>query len=229
MRNASASSARDDGAEAGGIPTRHPGQRTAALAGIPLGFARRSAVGWGRRLVGGDAEQISADLARRGAEEPFTVLSQLKGSAMKFGQALSVFEAAVPAELARPYRDALTSTSGSNHGPYRGWFWLQAVSGGVACLCPALALAQIAAVHSDTGGGGHDRDRRGPVPDPLLRHRSGHEPPTAHGIMHMLLAVVSSGGLVWRPPACGRPLSRDALAGGPAAPGPDRALAARRE
>ncbi|HEX4726831.1 MAG TPA: AarF/ABC1/UbiB kinase family protein, partial [Jatrophihabitans sp.] len=38
----------------------------------------------------------------------FSVLGQLKGGAMKFGQALSVFEAALPEESAAPYREALT-------------------------------------------------------------------------------------------------------------------------
>src|SRR5262249_34490520 len=42
------------------------------------------------------------------AEHLFSVLGQLKGGAMKFGQALSVFEAALPDELAGPYRQALT-------------------------------------------------------------------------------------------------------------------------
>jgi predicted unusual protein kinase regulating ubiquinone biosynthesis (AarF/ABC1/UbiB family) len=36
------------------------------------------------------------------------VLGELKGGAMKFGQALSVMEAAIPEEFAEPYRDALT-------------------------------------------------------------------------------------------------------------------------
>ncbi|HET7531364.1 MAG TPA: AarF/ABC1/UbiB kinase family protein [Mycobacteriales bacterium] len=36
------------------------------------------------------------------------MLGELKGGAMKFGQALSVFEAALPEELASPYRAALT-------------------------------------------------------------------------------------------------------------------------
>ena len=36
------------------------------------------------------------------------MLGQLKGGAMKFGQALSVFEAALPEEMAGPYRQALT-------------------------------------------------------------------------------------------------------------------------
>ena len=89
------------------IPRRSV-QRSARLASLPLGFASRTAAGWGRRLTGGDAGEISADVARRGAEQLFAVLGELKGGAMKFGQALSVFEAAVPPELAEPYREALT-------------------------------------------------------------------------------------------------------------------------
>ncbi|RTL67956.1 MAG: AarF/ABC1/UbiB kinase family protein [Pseudonocardiaceae bacterium] len=82
--------------------------RTAKLAGLPLGVAGRAAAGWGRRLVGGDADQISAQLMAKSAEQLFAVLGELKGGAMKFGQALSVFEAAVPEEFAEPYREALT-------------------------------------------------------------------------------------------------------------------------
>src|SRR5690242_3939741 len=44
----------------------------------------------------------------RSAEQLFAVLGELKGGAMKFGQALSVFEAAVPDELAAPFRESLT-------------------------------------------------------------------------------------------------------------------------
>jgi predicted unusual protein kinase regulating ubiquinone biosynthesis (AarF/ABC1/UbiB family) len=47
-------------------------------------------------------------MSAKTAEQLFSVLGQLKGGAMKFGQALSVFEAAVPDELAAPYREALT-------------------------------------------------------------------------------------------------------------------------
>lgn len=47
-------------------------------------------------------------LSAKAAEQLFEVLGTLKGGAMKFGQALSVFEAAVPEEFAAPYRDALT-------------------------------------------------------------------------------------------------------------------------
>lgn len=82
--------------------------RTARLATLPLGFAGRAALGLGKRVTGLAAEVISADVQHRTAEHLFSVLGQLKGGAMKFGQALSVFEAALPEELAGPYRQALT-------------------------------------------------------------------------------------------------------------------------
>jgi predicted unusual protein kinase regulating ubiquinone biosynthesis (AarF/ABC1/UbiB family) len=54
------------------------------------------------------SDAVSAELQERTAEHLFSVLGQLKGGAMKFGQALSVFEAALPEDLAGPYRQALT-------------------------------------------------------------------------------------------------------------------------
>ncbi|MDQ1740965.1 MAG: hypothetical protein QOE53_2617 [Pseudonocardiales bacterium] len=82
--------------------------RTARLASLPLGVAGRATVGLGRRLSGQSSEDVQADLAQRTAEQLFAVLGQLKGGAMKFGQALSVFEAALPEASAAPYREALT-------------------------------------------------------------------------------------------------------------------------
>lgn len=70
--------------------------RSAKLASIPLGLAGRSAVGWGRKVAGGDAAQIDAEQQRAFAEQVFEVLGQLKGGAMKVGQSLSVLEAAFP-------------------------------------------------------------------------------------------------------------------------------------
>lgn len=87
---------------------RRSSARTAKLASIPIGIAGRAAVGFGRKLAGGDREEIDAKLASQAAEQLFTVLGELKGGAMKLGQALSVMEAAVPEEFAEPYRDALT-------------------------------------------------------------------------------------------------------------------------
>ncbi|MGZ4551990.1 MAG: ABC1 kinase family protein [Mycobacteriaceae bacterium] len=82
--------------------------RTAKLASLPIGFAGRTAAGWGKRLAGRSSEQVGAELSAKTAEQLFAVLGELKGGAMKFGQALSVFEAAVPEEMAGPYREALT-------------------------------------------------------------------------------------------------------------------------
>jgi predicted unusual protein kinase regulating ubiquinone biosynthesis (AarF/ABC1/UbiB family) len=82
--------------------------RTARLASLPLGFAGRTVLGFGKRVTGLASEVISAEIQERTAEQLFSVLGQLKGGAMKLGQALSVFEAALPDSLAEPYRDALT-------------------------------------------------------------------------------------------------------------------------
>ncbi|MGI5530309.1 ABC1 kinase family protein [Streptomyces syringium] len=82
--------------------------RTAKLAALPLGFAGRTALGLGKRIGGRPAELIAAELQQRTAEQLFTTLGQLKGGAMKLGQALSVFESALPEQIAGPYRAALT-------------------------------------------------------------------------------------------------------------------------
>ena len=82
--------------------------RSAKLAALPLGVAGRATIGLGRRIGGRPAELVAAELQQRTAEQLFQVLGQLKGGAMKFGQALSVFEAALPEEVAGPYRAALT-------------------------------------------------------------------------------------------------------------------------
>jgi predicted unusual protein kinase regulating ubiquinone biosynthesis (AarF/ABC1/UbiB family) len=82
--------------------------RTAKLAALPLGFAGRATWGLGKRIGGKSAEIVARELQQRTAEQLFKVLGELKGGAMKFGQALSVFESALPEEIAGPYRAALT-------------------------------------------------------------------------------------------------------------------------
>ncbi|EDY54277.1 ABC transporter ATP-binding protein [Streptomyces sviceus ATCC 29083] len=82
--------------------------RTAKLAALPLGFAGRATWGLGKRIVGESAEIVGRELQQRTADQLFKVLGELKGGAMKFGQALSVFESALPEEVAGPYRAALT-------------------------------------------------------------------------------------------------------------------------
>ncbi len=87
--------------------------RTAKLATLPLGFAGRTAWGLGKRVGGRPAELVAAEVQARTAEQLFKVLGELKGGAMKFGQALSIFEAAMPEEFAGPYRATLTKLQDS--------------------------------------------------------------------------------------------------------------------
>lgn len=82
--------------------------RTARLASLPLGYAGRATWGLGKRIGGRSAELVGHELQQRTAEQLFRVLGELKGGAMKFGQALSVFESALPEDIAGPYRAALT-------------------------------------------------------------------------------------------------------------------------
>nr|WP_214327149.1 AarF/UbiB family protein [Nonomuraea sediminis] len=82
--------------------------RSAKLAALPLGFAGRAALGLGKRIGGKSAELVAQEFQQRTAEQIFKVLGELKGGAMKLGQALSIFEAALPPEIAGPYRATLT-------------------------------------------------------------------------------------------------------------------------
>lgn len=82
--------------------------RNAKLASIPAGFVGRAALGFGKRLTGKSRDEVNAELMEKAANQLFSVLGELKGGAMKVGQALSVMEAAVPEEFGEPYREALT-------------------------------------------------------------------------------------------------------------------------
>jgi len=82
--------------------------RSVRLARLPVGYAGRTAVGTGKRLGGRPAELVTAEIQQRTADQVFRVLGELKGGAMKLGQALSIFEAALPPEIAEPYRATLT-------------------------------------------------------------------------------------------------------------------------
>lgn len=78
------------------------------MAALPIGHAGRAALGIGKRIGGKPAEAVAAEVQQRTAEQVFRVLGELKGGAMKVGQAMSVFEAAFPEEVAGPYRATLT-------------------------------------------------------------------------------------------------------------------------
>src|SRR5215204_1932446 len=79
-------------------------RRGARLASLPLSMAGRATLGLGKRLGGGRAEQVTEQLQEQAAEQLFRVLGELKGGAMKFGQALSLFESVLPEDVAAPYR-----------------------------------------------------------------------------------------------------------------------------
>jgi predicted unusual protein kinase regulating ubiquinone biosynthesis (AarF/ABC1/UbiB family) len=77
-------------------------RRTSRLAALPLRHAARTAAA-ATRLSRLASDQVAA----RTAEQLFGTLGELKGGAAKLGQAMSVFEAAMPEEIAAPYRSAL--------------------------------------------------------------------------------------------------------------------------
>jgi predicted unusual protein kinase regulating ubiquinone biosynthesis (AarF/ABC1/UbiB family) len=83
------------------------------LASLPLGAVSRSAASLGKRLSGVPADEIAAANQARTADQLFRVLGELKGGAMKIGQALSVLEAALPEDIAAPYRSSLTKLQDS--------------------------------------------------------------------------------------------------------------------
>ncbi|WP_457073081.1 ABC1 kinase family protein [Mycobacteroides abscessus] len=81
--------------------------RMTKLASLPAGMAGRAVLGVGKRLTGTSADEVNAELLEKAADELFKVLGELKGGAMKVGQALSVMEAAIPPQFADPFREAL--------------------------------------------------------------------------------------------------------------------------
>ncbi|MEI7545991.1 MAG: AarF/UbiB family protein [Mycobacteriaceae bacterium] len=87
---------------------RGSARRNAKLASLPVGMAGRAALGIGKRLTGKSKDDVNAELMEKAANQLFTVLGELKGGAMKVGQALSVLEAAIPEQFGGPYREALT-------------------------------------------------------------------------------------------------------------------------
>lgn len=81
--------------------------RTAKLAALPWGIAGRAAWGLGKRVGGKPAEAVAAEIQARTADQLYRTLGELKGGAMKVGQALSIFEASLPEDVAAPMRATL--------------------------------------------------------------------------------------------------------------------------
>jgi predicted unusual protein kinase regulating ubiquinone biosynthesis (AarF/ABC1/UbiB family) len=69
------------------------------MVSIPVGIAGRGVLGIGKQLVGQSSSVVLADIQEKTAEQLFKVLGELKGGAMKFGQALSVLRLPFPKSL----------------------------------------------------------------------------------------------------------------------------------
>ncbi|MEV6768497.1 AarF/ABC1/UbiB kinase family protein [Nocardia sp. NPDC051030] len=104
---------RGRGSSGSGVPPVRAVVRTAKLAGIPVAFAGRQAAGVGKRALGKSAAEVNLDIQMRTAQHIFEVLGELKGCATKLGQLLSLYELALPPDLAQPYRAALTQLQDS--------------------------------------------------------------------------------------------------------------------
>jgi predicted unusual protein kinase regulating ubiquinone biosynthesis (AarF/ABC1/UbiB family) len=83
--------------------------RGARLAALPTMYAGRTALGAAKKVGGAPAEAVASEIQRRTVEQLCKTLGELKGGALKLGQAMSVFEAVMPEELAGPYRAALNA------------------------------------------------------------------------------------------------------------------------
>ncbi|MFD6155364.1 ABC1 kinase family protein [Nocardia sp. NPDC060256] len=83
--------------------------RSAKLAGLPMGIMARRVTATGRAMMTGVPRgELDDELIDKAADQMFAVLGELKGGAMKLGQALSVAEASIPPRFADRYREALT-------------------------------------------------------------------------------------------------------------------------
>ena len=94
-----------------------------------------------------------------------------------------------------PVRDAV---SDYGVGPYRGWFWVQVVAGGLACLFLAIALAQLHPFTPTQVVVALIVTAAARLLIPFFAtDQGGSRFQTAHGTIHMILAVIAFGGLVW--------------------------------
>ncbi|NNH70939.1 AarF/ABC1/UbiB kinase family protein [Nocardia uniformis] len=100
--------ARREAQRAEGAPPTRKLVRDAKLAALPVAYAGRQAAGVGWRLFGRPATEVEAEIHMRTAEHVFEVLGELKGSVAKLGQILSVYQDAMPIDLAEAYGLALS-------------------------------------------------------------------------------------------------------------------------
>ncbi|GAB2533649.1 ABC1 kinase family protein [Nocardia heshunensis] len=83
--------------------------RMAKVASIPATLMAQRVAATGKSLLAGaERGSITDEMLDNAADQVFAVLGELKGGAMKLGQALSVAEAGVPPRFADHFREALT-------------------------------------------------------------------------------------------------------------------------
>jgi predicted unusual protein kinase regulating ubiquinone biosynthesis (AarF/ABC1/UbiB family) len=124
-------------------------KRFVQIAGVPLMAGMRAAAGAVAGSVTGDRETRRETNQLKNAETLFAVLGTLRGGAAKLGQALSVFEPAVPQQLIGPYREALTRLQEQLPPvPYASLVSsLRGLPDGVAIEPHAVAAASLGQVH----------------------------------------------------------------------------------
>ena len=94
-----------------------------------------------------------------------------------------------------PIRDAV---SDYGVGPYRTWFWLQAVAGGLACLALGIALARLHPFTPTQVVVALIVTAAARFFIPFFATDQGESRfQTRQGTIHMILAVLAFGGLVW--------------------------------
>ena len=94
-----------------------------------------------------------------------------------------------------PIRDAV---SDYGVGRYRPWFWLQAVAGGLACLALGLALARLHPFTPTQVVVALVVTAAARFAIPFFATDQGESRfQTGHGVVHMILAVLAFGGLIW--------------------------------
>ncbi|MFB8001356.1 ABC1 kinase family protein [Nocardia sp. NPDC056000] len=82
--------------------------RMAKVASIPATLMAQQVAATGRNLfAGAERGGVTDEMLDNAADQVFAVLGELKGGAMKLGQALSVAEAGVPPRFADHFREAL--------------------------------------------------------------------------------------------------------------------------
>ncbi|MEV0294963.1 AarF/ABC1/UbiB kinase family protein [Nocardia sp. NPDC050710] len=93
--------------ERAGNPPTGQVRRGAKLAAVPVAYAGRRVAGAGKRVLGRSAAEVDRQIRARTAQHVFEVLGEMKGCVAKLGQMLAVYEFALPADVAIPYREAL--------------------------------------------------------------------------------------------------------------------------